>query len=170
MKEKKKRGILGAFFETRCGKKIAQFSRKIRALYLYYKHVWKLSSFHAGINSFFRATYQELSSFNLLNAIFAVISKFFGVLGLKNISRRLRFFVQEQDASSLPGVNRFVLVRYLLKELFLYFFIAFLFFFMVFFVNQIHVQLFPVILIFQNGCKKFCVTAGCSATRKFSKV
>ncbi|MBQ4332042.1 MAG: hypothetical protein IJC31_09410, partial [Spirochaetaceae bacterium] len=35
------------------------------------------------------------------------------------------------------GTCRHVLITYLIKELLLYFFIAFLFFFMVFFVNQI---------------------------------
>ena len=39
---------------------------------------------------------------------------------------------------SIPLVfRRHVLITYLIKELLLYFFIAFLFFFMVFFVNQI---------------------------------
>ncbi len=56
---------------------------------------------------------------------------------MKKTANRFRFAFQEEDADGKPGVNRFVLVRYLLKELFLYFFIAFLFFFMVFFVNQI---------------------------------
>ena len=45
------------------------------------------------------------------------------------------------------GINRHVLVRYLMKELFLYFFVAFLFFFMVFFVNQI-------LLVAENILKK----------------
>ena len=35
------------------------------------------------------------------------------------------------------GNNRYVLLLYITKELFLYFFISFLFFFMIFFVNQI---------------------------------
>ena len=35
------------------------------------------------------------------------------------------------------SLKNFVLIRYLLKELFLYFLISFVFFFMVFFVNQI---------------------------------
>ncbi|MBR1721239.1 MAG: LptF/LptG family permease, partial [Treponema sp.] len=45
------------------------------------------------------------------------------------------------------GINRHVLFRYLMKELFLYFFIAFIFFFMVFFVNQI-------LLVAENILKK----------------
>ncbi len=73
---------------------------------------------------------QLLESFNLLNALSGALSRFLCAIGLKRLSRAVR--TQEEN-----GVNRHVLVRYLSKELFLYFFIAFLFFFMVFFVNQI---------------------------------
>ncbi|MBQ6056304.1 MAG: LptF/LptG family permease [Treponema sp.] len=53
-------------------------------------------------------------------------------LGYKKQGEYLSTAMQEKS-----GLNRHVLYRYLLKELFLYFFVAFLFFFFIFFVNQI---------------------------------
>ncbi|MCR5723531.1 MAG: LptF/LptG family permease [Treponema sp.] len=81
-----------------------------------------------------------LAGFNLLNAVGSGLSHLFQKMGLTRLSSAVR--LQEKN-----GVNRFVLVRYLSKELFLYFFIAFLFFFMVFFVNQI-------LLLAENILKK----------------
>mgnify|MGYP002868292379 CR=1 FL=1 len=83
---------------------------------------------------------QKLAAFNLLNLLSAALSRFFAALGMGRLSEAVS--LQEKN-----GVNRFVLVRYLSKELFLYFFIAFLFFFMVFFVNQI-------LLLAENILKK----------------
>ena len=83
---------------------------------------------------------QKLAAFNLLNLLSAALSRLFAALGMGRLSEAVS--LQEKN-----GVNRFVLVRYLSKELFLYFFIAFLFFFMVFFVNQI-------LLLAENILKK----------------
>lgn len=75
---------------------------------------------------------KKIENFNLLNFLARIISLFFLKLGLKKVGTSVGTLFQEES-----GINRYVLVRYLLKELFLYFFIAFIFFFMVFFVNQI---------------------------------
>ncbi len=82
------------------------------------------------------------SSFNLLNWIFRATGRLCYRLGLRRLGKTLCTTMQETS-----GINRFVMVRYLTKELFLYFFIAFLFFFMVFFCNQI-------LLLAENILKK----------------
>ncbi len=74
----------------------------------------------------------SLSSFNLLNYLAECFSKVCFSLGLKKAG----LFWKEAFVET-NGVKRHVLVRYLMKELFMYFFISFVFFFMVFFVNQI---------------------------------
>ncbi|MBR4631358.1 MAG: hypothetical protein IKO57_13110 [Treponema sp.] len=40
------------------GSRLDSFARHVRALYLYYKHVWRLSSAHAWLASFFKALWQ----------------------------------------------------------------------------------------------------------------
>ena len=74
----------------------------------------------------------RVGKFNFLNWVFHVFALFFKVLGLKKLSEKTDLIMTEKS-----GINRHVLFRYLLKELFLYFFVAFLFFFFIFFVNQI---------------------------------
>ena len=74
----------------------------------------------------------KIGKFNFLNWVFHVFALFFKVLGLKKLSEKTDLIMTEKS-----GLNRHVLFRYLLKELFLYFFVAFLFFFFIFFVNQI---------------------------------
>lgn len=74
----------------------------------------------------------RVGKFNFLNWVFHVFALFFKVLGLKKLSEKTDLIMTEKS-----GLNRHVLFRYLLKELFLYFFVAFLFFFFIFFVNQI---------------------------------
>lgn len=85
---------------------------------------------------------QAFSNFNLLNWCFRTPGRLCYRLGLRRLGNALCTTMQEDT-----GVNRFVMVRYLTKELFLYFFIAFLFFFMVFFCNQI-------LLLAENILKK----------------
>ena len=85
---------------------------------------------------------QAFSGFNLLNWIFHSMGGFLRLIGLRRLGDAVATTMQEKN-----GVNRFVMVRYLTKELFLYFFIAFLFFFMVFFCNQI-------LLLAENILKK----------------
>lgn len=85
---------------------------------------------------------QAFSGFNLLNWIFRSMGGFLRLIGLRRLGDAVATTMQEKN-----GVNRFVMVRYLTKELFLYFFIAFLFFFMVFFCNQI-------LLLAENILKK----------------
>ena len=82
------------------------------------------------------------AGFNLLNWLCASAAWVCRRLGFRAAGDRLAVLVQEDT-----GINRFVMVRYLTKELFLYFFIAFLFFFMVFFCNQI-------LLLAENVLKK----------------
>ncbi len=72
------------------------------------------------------------AGFNLLNSIFNGI----GRLCYKFKKDRLGdFFCGFMQIEC--GTNRHVMIRYLFKELFLYFAVAFLFFFMIFFCNQI---------------------------------
>ncbi|MDE6349922.1 MAG: LptF/LptG family permease, partial [Treponemataceae bacterium] len=98
------------------------------------------------IAAFFAKGRERLSrtgaGFNLLNWICASAAWVCRRLGFRAAGDRLAVLVQEDT-----GINRFVMVRYLTKELFLYFFIAFLFFFMVFFCNQI-------LLLAENVLKK----------------
>lgn len=89
-----------------------------------------------------KAIWKKISSFNLLNSASLLLSQILGRFGLHRTASRLEFSMREPT-----GINRHVLVRYLMKELFLYFFVAFLFFFMVFFVNQI-------LLVAENILKK----------------
>lgn len=121
--------------------------RRSRTLYRYYRRVWLYSRARAWLVSFFRSLWQVLSRFNALNSLFAAIAFLLGASGLTDAAESVRYLMQEDDGKGGVGVNRFVLVRYVLKELFLYFFIAFLFFFMVFFVNQI-------LLVAENILKK----------------
>ena len=85
---------------------------------------------------------QAFADFNLLNWLFRSTGRLCYRLGFRRLGNALCTTMQEES-----GVNRFVMVRYLTKELFLYFFIAFLFFFMVFFCNQI-------LLLAENILKK----------------
>ena len=85
---------------------------------------------------------ERLAGFNLLNSLCALAARACRRLGFREAGERLAVLMQEDT-----GINRFVMVRYLTKELFLYFFIAFLFFFMVFFCNQI-------LLLAENVLKK----------------
>lgn len=81
---------------------------------------------------FFRKIHSKISNFNLLNVFFSLIAKICLFFGAKKAS-----FYFENAMREKGGLNRHVLFRYLVKELFLYFFVAFLFFFFIFFVNQI---------------------------------
>lgn len=81
-------------------------------------------------------------SFNFLNSLAKTVFTLFNRFGWKKAAEKVEFSMQEKS-----GINRHVLTRYLMKELFLYFFVAFLFFFMVFFVNQI-------LLVAENILKK----------------
>lgn len=69
---------------------------------------------------------------NLLNGIFRSLGRICCRMGFRRTGAALGGAMVVEN-----GLNRHVLIRYLLKELLLYFSIAFLFFFMVFFVNQI---------------------------------
>lgn len=99
---------------------------RIRTFYIFYKRKFK---------KFFY-------EFNLLNRIFEYLSRFFKAIGLKRAGKFLETAVIEDN-----GLNRNVFFRHIMKELFLYFVIAFLFFFMVFFCNQI-------LLLAENILKK----------------
>lgn len=116
--------------------------RKCRAFFRRCHHIWKWSGARRAVFDFFSFAWKKFSSFNLLNSASRVLSRLFKRLGWKNLSERVFYSMQEKS-----GINRHVLARYLMKELFLYFFVAFLFFFMVFFVNQI-------LLVAENILKK----------------
>ena len=60
----------------------------------------------------------KIGKFNFLNWVFHVFALFFKVLGLKKLSEKTDLIMTEKS-----GLNRHVLFRYLLKELFLYFII-----------------------------------------------
>ena len=113
--------------------KVQKSVRHIEALgYYYYRLVHKSRASKAVrefINSKIKPFFKD---FNLLNKIFELLSLLMFRLGYKKQGEFLSTAVQEKS-----GLNRHVLYRYLLKELFLYFFVAFLFFFFIFFVNQI---------------------------------
>lgn len=107
--------------------------RHIEALGYYYYRLWTKSRLRAWLAGFYRGKAKPFfERFNLLNAVFHCLSVIAGLLGFKRASEWLGTAMQEKS-----GVNRHVFYRYLLKELFLYFFVAFLFFFFIFFVNQI---------------------------------
>lgn len=94
------------------------------------------------ISALKEAFLQRLSGFNILNTVFRLLGALLTLVGLRRLGEAVATTMQERS-----GINRFVLARYLTKELFLYFFIAFLFFFMVFFCNQI-------LLLAENILKK----------------
>ncbi len=106
--------------------------RHLRALWLYYKHVKKLGGKRLVISSTKKFIAQSIGNFNLLNWIFKRLSSICFLFGLKRPGLFFKYAFQEES-----GINRHVLVRYLMKELFLYFLLSFVFFFMTFFVNQI---------------------------------
>lgn len=124
------------------GSRLQVLARHYKALYLYYRHVWLYSAARAAIISFFKFIWQELSVFNLPNSLARLATKICRKLGWQKGVDFFEFSMQEKS-----GINRHVLVRYLMKELLLYFFVSFLFFFMVFFVNQI-------LLVAENILKK----------------
>ena len=124
---------------------------KIRAFYpvkrflvsiIYYRRTWEKSNLRRKLNEFSKTLVQKISDFNLINFSSKCLSCFAKKLRLKRLGAFFETAMQEEN-----GINRHVLFRYLMKELFLYFFIAFIFFFMVFFVNQI-------LLVAENILKK----------------
>ena len=132
-------------------KKKAEILKKLRGLYavkrvivslIYFRRTWARSEAKKNLEEFAKTCIQKYNEFNFLNSL---------VRGLSFLCYKARFrragdffatAMQEEN-----GINRHVLFRYLMKELFLYFFIAFIFFFMVFFVNQI-------LLVAENILKK----------------
>lgn len=100
------------------------------------------SKIREGVSDFFSVVYRKVSSFNLLNSSSRLLARILKKLGFKSLAEKTEF-----SLCTPSGIKCHVLVRYLMKELFLYFFVAFLFFFMVFFVNQI-------LLVAENILKK----------------
>ena len=135
---KLKKSLKEKYFSGRIHKNI----RKTRAVIKRYLHILRRSGALKFIFEASKAVWKKFSSFNLLNSASLLLSRIFGRLGFRRTASRLEFSMREPN-----GINRHVLVRYLMKELFLYFFVAFLFFFMVFFVNQI-------LLVAENILKK----------------
>lgn len=105
----------------------------IESLSYYYWRLFVNSRAAKAVKRFFRDRVKPFwAKFNLLNEIFHLLALAAGKLGAKRVSEWLDGAMQEKS-----GLNRHVFYRYLLKELFLYFFVAFMFFFFIFFVNQI---------------------------------
>lgn len=116
--------------------------RSWQAFFLRYSHIWRLSSVKKSIDNAVKRTFESICSFNLLNFIFAWLGRRLERIGFTKAAESVSGFMQDKN-----GLRRHILVRYLIKELFLYFLIAFVFFFMVFFVNQI-------LLVAENILKK----------------
>ncbi len=106
--------------------------RQEKALRLRIRLIWKHSRLRERLLSYGQILVHWYASFNLLNFIASKTGFLLKKAGAKHAGEVISTSMQEDT-----GINRHVLFRYLMKELFLYFFIAFLFFFMVFFVNQI---------------------------------
>ena len=109
---------------------------------IYFRRTWARSEAKKSLENFGKTLVLKWNDFNFINSVCRGISKFFCLVRLKKAGNFFASLAQEEG-----GINRHVLFRYLMKELFLYFFIAFLFFFMVFFVNQI-------LLVAENILKK----------------
>lgn len=107
--------------------------RHIEALGYYYHRLWTKSPFRSKIISVYTETVKPFfDEFNLLNSLSHKLATILFKLGFKKQAQTVDSLMQEKS-----GLNRHVFYRYLLRELFLYFFVAFLFFFFIFFVNQI---------------------------------
>ncbi len=107
--------------------------RHIEAFGYYYYRLWTKSKYRALIFKILKEKVKPAwEKFNLLNSLFYWASLLMYRLGFNKQGDFLAGAMQEKS-----GLNRHVFYRYLLKELFLYFFVAFLFFFFIFFVNQI---------------------------------
>lgn len=125
--------IKALFFSKYNDSRTEKHIRHIEALGYYYHHVWVNSKLRKNIiNGWKEIVKPYLARFNLLNSIFHWIAVLLFKLGLNKHAEWFDTAMQEKS-----GLNRHVFYRYLLKELFLYFFVAFLFFFFIFFVNQI---------------------------------
>ncbi len=112
---------------------LSRHIRHVEALGYYYHRLWTKSPLRIKIQTIYEQKIKTfLEDFNLLNWIFHKTAVILFKLGLKTQSQTVDGFMQEKS-----GLNRHVFYRYLLRELFLYFFVAFLFFFFIFFVNQI---------------------------------
>ena len=109
---------------------------------VYFRRTWAKSRARAELIKFGKYLLLKWNEFNLLNSISRFLSKFFDICHAPRAALFFKTAMQEDT-----GINRHVLFRYLMKELFLYFFISFIFFFMVFFVNQI-------LLVAENILKK----------------
>lgn len=116
--------------------------KRVLVSVIYYRRTWARSNIKKNLEEFGKFLLLKWNDFNLVNFCSRTLSKFFARLKLKKQADFFATFMQEES-----GINRHVLFRYLMKELFLYFFIAFIFFFMVFFVNQI-------LLVAENILKK----------------
>ncbi|WP_443741497.1 LptF/LptG family permease [Treponema berlinense] len=115
------------------GSKAKKSVLHLESLGYYYWRIVSKSRFSRKIRWFYKNKFKPfLVSFNLLNSIFHRAAIFMRFLHCYKTANFLDEAMQEKS-----GINRHVFYRYLLKELFLYFFVAFLFFFFIFFVNQI---------------------------------
>ncbi len=116
--------------------------RKYEASRFFIRSRWKNSLVRKTARKYLLLLLAKWRAFNFLNDGSRLISK---VCYRFKKDRAGDFF---KNAMQLDGgLNRFVMLRYIFRELFLYFAVAFLFFFMIFFCNQI-------LLIAQEVLKK----------------
>lgn len=121
---KKERGAQGSARKRR---------RHIEALKYYFYRARTKSRVIKRISAFYKNRIKGgFEHFNFLNSLSHIFAAALLKFGLKKQGEFLDTFMQEKS-----GINRHVMYRYVLKELFLYFFVAFLFFFFIFFCNQI---------------------------------
>ena len=88
---------------------------------IFYRRTWAKSGAKKQLEEFAKSLLLKYNEFNLLNFSAKILSRAAEKLGLKRLSSFLATSMQEDT-----GINRHVIFRYLMKELFLYFFIAFL--------------------------------------------
>lgn len=132
------------FFRDKAERTVSFFSSKFKdskihkglvhiESYGYYHYQWWVKSkARKRLVDFYKNKFKPfILRFNLLNWIFHLTAHICYKIGLRKQGRWFKTAVHDR------GLNRHVFYRYLLKELFLYFFVAFLFFFFIFFCNQI---------------------------------
>lgn len=146
----------GFFFRLRSGvlQKKKDFLRKFRRTgffyparrffvsLIYFRRTFARSGLRRRLVSGGKIVLQKYNDFNFLNSSSRALARLSRRLNLRRAGDFFETLMQERS-----GINRHVLLRYLMKELFMYFFLAFVFLFMVFFVNQI-------LLVAENILKK----------------
>ena len=85
---------------------------------IYYRRTWARSEAKKKLEEYTKIFLQKYNDFNLVNTCTRLLSRLAAKAKLPKAAEFLRTSMQEES-----GINRHVLFRYLMKELFLYFFI-----------------------------------------------